>query len=324
MTIPISSDIESFARQLWWWEHAEYVFAALVTIACFGEYLADFGKRQWIISRKEVIAKGSTLLLIAALSLELICLVRTNEISGRVIGSLGDMAQEAEAKARRAIGNSSTALSQANDALSKAGAAQQSLEKAEDEANKAQTASSSALSLARGAREEVASLETEALKLRKELALQGGREKLLAGDDRRKLVIALRRFAGQKIDVRYSANAFMADGTVMSSSPVGDDTVAFAKALVGVMQDAGWILPSTPLLYDVQGYGINVEIVENASPATRGAARGLVAALKRLSLIVSDPQTISAEGAKRVGTAAQALSPPLGDNTIILGVLTHP
>ena len=86
--ISTSSDVASLARGLWWWEHAEYLFAALVTVACFGEYLAEFSKRPWIIEHKEGLSKRSTLLLIGALSFELICLVNTNDISGRVIGSV--------------------------------------------------------------------------------------------------------------------------------------------------------------------------------------------------------------------------------------------
>jgi hypothetical protein len=174
------------------------------------------------------------------------------------------------------------------------------------------------------ANERAASLEVDALRLRKELVLQGARENLLSGDNRRKLVDALKRFAGQKVDVRYSANAIMVNSAVVSSTPLGDDTVGLANALVGVMKDADWTLPPTALLYSVQGYGINVEIVDKASPSTRAAAEALAQALRDISLVVFGPQLISTDRAQRVGTAAQALSPRLDENTIILGVLTHP
>jgi hypothetical protein len=174
------------------------------------------------------------------------------------------------------------------------------------------------------ANERAAALEVEALKLRKELVLQGARENLLTGDRRRKLVEALKQFSGQKIDVRYSANAFMINNSVVSSSPLGDDTLGLANALVRLMEDAGWSLPPNALLYNVQGYGINVEIVRAASPSTRAAAEALAKALRDVSLVVVGPQIVSADRAQRVGTAAQALSPPLDENTIVLGVLTHP
>src|SRR5271168_523847 len=79
------------------WESAEYICAGVVAIACIGVYLAHF--TNWfaggIEERKERLAKGSTLLLVAALSFEFICLVRTNILSGNVIGSLSDQAEEA-------------------------------------------------------------------------------------------------------------------------------------------------------------------------------------------------------------------------------------
>ena len=87
-----SSDID-LTSVLSRWELGEYFFAGLVTVACLGEYVADFSRlfTGGVPERKERFARGSTLLLIAALALELVCLVRTNQISARVIGSLGEM-----------------------------------------------------------------------------------------------------------------------------------------------------------------------------------------------------------------------------------------
>jgi hypothetical protein len=80
------------------WEYAEYTFAALVAIACFGEYIADFTKwwnrgRFWkwfgsLEHRKDNVAKFSTLVLIAALAGELVCVVKTNRLSGLEIANL--------------------------------------------------------------------------------------------------------------------------------------------------------------------------------------------------------------------------------------------
>jgi hypothetical protein len=175
--IVTASDVASLSESLSRWEIGEYICAGLVTIACAGEYVAEF--KDWftggIKERKGRLAKRSTLLLIVALSLELICLVRTNSISGMLIGSLSDKAEKADAKAQSAIGksslaenkanaataDSSVALSQAKDAIIKAGKAEESLGKAEGEANKAQTASSNALTLARGARLEADTFEKD-------------------------------------------------------------------------------------------------------------------------------------------------------------------
>src|ERR1039457_4348017 len=137
-----SSDASSLVRELWWWEHAEYVFGALVAAACAGEYIADFNKRPWVKAHKDRIAKISTLVLVAALVFELICITRANGKSDEVIGKLRDeaeaadnLAQSAVQNSNTALGTSATALSQAKDAVTKSGKAADSLGKAEAEAN---------------------------------------------------------------------------------------------------------------------------------------------------------------------------------------------
>ena len=202
--------------------------------------------------------------------------------------------------------------------------ANEAAKQAEERAANAQASLASAEEQAAEANERAASLEVQALTLRKELLLQGARENLLSGDNRRKLVRALKAFAGQRVDVRYSANAIEVNGAVVTSTPIGDDTVGLANALVSVLKDAGWSLPPAPLLYAVQGYGINVEIVASASPETQQAARALADALRDASLEVFGPQIVSPDRAERVGTGAKALLPALDQNTIVLGVLTHP
>ncbi len=168
-----AADIESLSRSLSRWEWGEYISEAFVIIGCAGELVADLEVSWLTEERKKHLQRRSTILLVAALSVSLICLVRTNELSGSVIGSLGDKAGAAETKAQSAIDksslaehkadvantNSSTALSQATDALTKAGKAAASLKKAEDEADKAKTAASNALTLARDARKEADSFE---------------------------------------------------------------------------------------------------------------------------------------------------------------------
>ena len=124
-----ASDIESFSRSLSRWEWAEYASEAFVIIACAGEFVADLD-RPWLTEeRKQHLQRRSTILLVAALFASLMCLIRTNELSGSVIGFLGQRAEEAGAKAREAITDSSTALSQAKDALAKAGQQNTPLEK---------------------------------------------------------------------------------------------------------------------------------------------------------------------------------------------------
>lgn len=93
------SDVASLADALTKWEYAEYLFATLVTIACLGEFVAEFTNwfTRGVEHRKKRLGKGSTLVLIGALALELICLVKTNRLSSDLIGSLSEQSQAATA-----------------------------------------------------------------------------------------------------------------------------------------------------------------------------------------------------------------------------------
>jgi hypothetical protein len=126
---------ESLSR----WELAEYISTGLVTLACIGEYIADF--TNWFTGgekgRKERLTKASTLLLIAALAAELLCVVRTNQLSGGVIESLGDKATEADGKARQALTDSGSALTKSAQALAVSGLSKDSADSAGKEADQA-------------------------------------------------------------------------------------------------------------------------------------------------------------------------------------------
>jgi len=126
MTLTVS-DVASLSKSLSRWEFAEYACAVLVTTACAGEYVAEFtnGFTGGIEERKERLGKRSTLLLVFSLALELICLVKTNNLSGMLIGSLSDKAAAADTKAQSALEKSSLAESRARDAGTAAGEAQQ-------------------------------------------------------------------------------------------------------------------------------------------------------------------------------------------------------
>lgn len=113
-----ASDIDSLSRSLSRWEWGEYISEAFVIIACAGELVADLEVSWLTEERKKHLQRRSTILLVAALSVSLICLVRTNELSGSVIGSLGDKAGAAETKAQSALQVSGKAQDRA-DAVAK-------------------------------------------------------------------------------------------------------------------------------------------------------------------------------------------------------------
>ena len=76
----VSSTADALAR----WEIGEYICEAIVILGCAGEYIAEFtncftgGNRE----RKDALSKKSTLVLIIGLTLGVICLFRTNQLSG--------------------------------------------------------------------------------------------------------------------------------------------------------------------------------------------------------------------------------------------------
>lgn len=305
------SDIESLSRSLARWELAEYISEGLVIVACVGEFVADL-KASWLTEeRKEHLQRRSTILLVAALSLSLICLVRTNERSGSVIYSLGDKAQEAghkaeeaDGKAKTAITDSSTALSQAKDAEAKAEVAEASLGKAEDESQKAQTSAANALTLARDARREADSFEkdiktakaqatsaeshlAEALQkatdanraLREEEAKREAIEKRLAprlfGPDRvAALVKRLKQFGPQRIDVM--------------TYPHDTEAEMLAIPFSSTFINAGWkVTRFEPM--DSEGItGIFVEVDRSDSNSMK-AAQSLAEGIRSPDLTVTGP-----------------------------------
>jgi hypothetical protein len=100
----VVSDASSLAQSLSRWELAEYISCAFVALACAGEGVAEF--TNWLTNgiedRKKKLAKLSTLVLIASLAAELVCLVRTNTLSGQLIGSISEKAVIADTKAQSA------------------------------------------------------------------------------------------------------------------------------------------------------------------------------------------------------------------------------
>lgn len=169
-----TSDVSSLTVSLSRWEWAEYVSCALVAIGCGGEYIASFTNRftGGVKEKKDRLAKRSTLLLISALALELVCLVKTNSISGMLIGSLSEKAEAADAKAHSAQIAAGEAKQKAGEVAKQADAIAGRLSKASEELSKVEHA----------------------------VLVQGPRWRLLE-DGKATVVEALKPFAGQRVTV---------------------------------------------------------------------------------------------------------------------------
>lgn len=141
-----ASSVSDFSNTLSWWERGEYVFSFVVALACFGEYVADFkpkwygtGEKERDESRKESISKISTLVLVAALVFELVCIVRSNALAGEVIGSINDIATSAAGQSKTALDNAGKSWTLAQSASDSAKPAKETADAAKLEADKAQT-----------------------------------------------------------------------------------------------------------------------------------------------------------------------------------------
>ena len=143
------------------WEWTEYIAEIFVVLGCAGELLADVGERWLGKNGSRHLERCSTIILILALMLSLKALVRTNELSGFVIGSLGDKADEADAKAQAALGDAGTASIEAAAAKSTADGLDSKATAAGVKADQANTSAATALVTAGNARREADSFEKD-------------------------------------------------------------------------------------------------------------------------------------------------------------------
>ncbi len=226
------SDVDSLSKRLFYWELAEYFFAALVTLACLGEFAADFTKwfTEGVKERKDRLAKGSTLLLISALALELVCLVKTNSLSGQLVGSLSEKAGEADNRARTALTNSATALAQANSAEASSG--------------KAENSASNALTLARGARQEADSFEKDIVSAKTQASAAEAHlsEALKRADEATAEVTRIKspRTLTNTAEMVTALGAFKGTEYVFVSVFHDPEAVNLVKAIDDVLQKSGW------------------------------------------------------------------------------------
>jgi hypothetical protein len=98
-----ASDLAALKSSLEFWEIVEYISAATVLFGVVGEYVAEFTEFATKMEIEKKLAKISTLVLIVGLTVELLGLVKTSQLSGRLIASLEEQSGEANARAAEAI-----------------------------------------------------------------------------------------------------------------------------------------------------------------------------------------------------------------------------
>lgn len=179
------------------------------------------------------------------------------------------------------------------------------------------------------AEERTANLELDVLKLQQQLAAQGSRSALLFGKKREGFVSWLRPFGGQKIEVRHCRLSF-------NQFSIDTDTMQLVMRLQYVLEtDAKWVV--TPYIEEnCNGTGIEVSVSPEAPESTRMAADALWMALNGLPLtmlgnkpfVMESPRPPQPQmydcGTKSKCENKEVVLPPLGADTIVLTVLSHP
>lgn len=241
---PPPSDVASITHGLSRWELAEYISCGLVTIACFGEFIAEF--TNWFTGgsgeKKDRLARLSTLLLVVSLAFELICLVKTNQISGKLIGSLDEKAEEASQKSERAITDANSAESLAHGARQEADSFEKDIVSAKEQAASAESHLSEAL---RRAAQATAALDRLKAQIKKENTPRSFNPVDVAG-----IVAKLKQFAGTPYDFA-----------------VYDDpeSIGFMDMVDEVLHQAGWIRKPPTMAPGIIGLTYNVSGPDSAA-----------------------------------------------------------
>ena len=233
------------------WEIAEYVAEGFVILGCAGELVALI--RRIPRRCREQIETWSTVVLVIALGTGLKCLMKTNELSGMEIGSLGEAAEQADEKARQAIADSNTAQTAASNAFTLAAAARREADSFEQDIKSAKEQSASAESHLADALQRTANAERELSELREQ---QKPRRIL---DEKRSLALALLK-ANVKGDIGISC---------LNSDKEGCD---FAKDIADLLMEAGWQVsgPTGVMVLSASGgppVGLTITIKAPPGPA---------------------------------------------------------
>lgn len=83
--MPSGDSLAALEELLTWWTRVEYLGAGAVLIGVLGEFINDFTHWWRSARRLKRLGRGSTLLLIGGLAVELVALVRTNTLAARLV-----------------------------------------------------------------------------------------------------------------------------------------------------------------------------------------------------------------------------------------------
>jgi|SRR5579872_523995 len=198
-----ASDVASLESALRCWEWAEYISTGVVFIGCVGEFFAEFTPFPSGEKRKHKLARLSLILVIAGIAGELLATVRTSQLSGLVIASVGVQA-----------GDAKTSADNAADAAARADG---SAHKADVEARQSSASAQRAKGIA-----EVA--EKQAHRSESELAMLKA-PRTISPLAQERMVDVLKAFKGTQFDLDVASS---------------EEPVKLALKLRSILTQAGW------------------------------------------------------------------------------------
>jgi hypothetical protein len=250
------------------WEYGEYASAAVVILGVVGEFLADFSN-VWRVrdvpDRRDKLRKLSTLVLIAGLAAELVCLVSTNVVSGHIIASLGRQAAEAIATAKRFEAQIASASSASTEAVAEVKAAEARIAEARRAASEADARAAEAGRMAEAERLE--RIKLEAIVAPRSLSL----------DQQRLIAAACGRFHGHAV--------------LVSSYGMDGEGAALGEQIMSALRSAGVVVADNRGASAVSGgFDVGVHVrgpdAEHAFISILGNA---LSSIGRLKVMVNDP-----------------------------------
>lgn len=164
--------------------------------------------------------------------------------------------------------------------------------------------------------------ETREADLQQQLIAQGPRWSLLYGKTADEFIAALKPFAGQRAEIRYSRFHFP-DNDMMQ--------VAMRLQFLLGESGAGWSVFPFPLPSNMNGSEVWVSVRPKAPQSTLDAATKLLQALRKIPLKVNDRPDVTndlrsadVESKRYFWNDKEIKLPPLTPDTIVVTVCPHP
>jgi len=285
----------SLIDSLSFWEYVEYAAETIVVVGALGEFVAEFGyfprgaRNQ---ERRQGLGKLAALFLIVGLAIELVALVRTNQLSSTAIAALNKAASDSNQKAEQAILKGESATATAKGFESQIAAANARAAEAEAQVAVANSESREAVAKVREAQAHIAQAQRAAADARQEAA----RLNKIAEDERLARVKIEERIAGWRLDsegqkrLSKKLSAFPATPFDLFVNP---SEASFMETLDGLMVSSGWKRRLPIQAKDGQPFailvddkaaillveGITVEVAQNRWDAFRAPVTALVEGL---------------------------------------------